>query len=45
MTDVEYTEQALDQLANLDSDIADRILDKVDEAAEWTDHRLDPLSG
>ena len=45
MTSVEYTEQALERLAALDDHIADRILNKVDEATEWTDHRLERLSG
>jgi len=34
MTAVDYAEQAVDQLKALDDHIADRILDKVDEAAE-----------
>lgn len=45
MTNAEYTEQALDDLADLEDHVADRILNKVDEATEWTDHRLEPLSG
>ena len=45
MTDVEYTEQALDHLDGLDPQAADRVMNKVDEATEWTDHRLEPLSG
>ena len=45
MTEVRYTEQALDQLDDLEPDVADRILNKVDEAAEWPDHRLAPLRG
>ncbi|ERH00963.1 MAG: cytotoxic translational repressor of toxin-antitoxin stability system [Halonotius sp. J07HN6] len=45
MTEVRYTEQALDQLDDLEPDIADRILNKVDEAAEWPDHCLAPLRG
>lgn len=45
MTEVEYTEQALDHLEALDPQVADRVLNKVDEATEWTDHRLEPLSG
>lgn len=45
MTDVTYTEQALDQLEKLESETADRILSKVDEAAEWPNHRLEPLRG
>lgn len=45
MTDVEYTEQALGHLEDLDAQVADRVMNKVDEATEWTEHRLDPLSG
>lgn len=35
----------MDHLADLDPEVADRVLDKVDEATEWTEHRLEPLSG
>jgi mRNA interferase RelE/StbE len=45
MTDIEYTEQALDQLSDLEREAADRVLNKVEEAGEWTEHRLEPLSG
>lgn len=45
MTKVEYTEKALDHLEALEPHVADRVLNKVDEATEWTEHRLDPLSG
>ena len=45
MTDVEYTEQALEHLADLEDHIADRVMNKVDEATEWTEHRLERLSG
>ena len=45
MTDVEYTEQAIDHLKNLDPQVADRVMNKVDEATDWTDHRLEKLSG
>ena len=45
MTDVEYTEQALDHLEDLEDHVADRVLNKADEATEWTDHRLERLSG
>jgi len=44
MTDVEYADLAFDQLQAFDDHIADRILDKVDEASEWPDHRLEPLT-
>lgn len=45
MTTVEYTEQALEHLVGLEEHVADRVLNKVDEATKWTDHRLEPLSG
>ncbi|KAB7519240.1 type II toxin-antitoxin system RelE family toxin [Halosegnis rubeus] len=45
MTDVEYTEQALSHLDGPDPQAADRVMNKVDEATEWTEHRLEPLSG
>jgi len=45
MTDVEITPQAEEQLDDLDSDVRERVLRKLAEAREWTDHRLDPLSG
>lgn len=32
MTDVEYTEQALAHLEGLDPQVADRVMNKVDEA-------------
>lgn len=45
MTGVEYTEKAIDHLEDLDPQVADRVMNKVDEATEWTEHRLEPLSG
>ena len=45
MTDVEYTAQAVEHLDNLDPQVADRVLNKVEEATEWTEHRLERLSG
>ena len=45
MTDVEMTRQAVDHLENLDSEARERILKKLVEAQEWTDHRLEPLTG
>lgn len=45
MTDVEYTDQAIGHLEGLDPQVADRVMNKVDEATEWTEHRLEPLSG
>ena len=45
MSSVEYTEQAIEQLESLDTHIADRVMNKIDEATEWTEHRLERLSG
>jgi mRNA interferase RelE/StbE len=45
MTDAEYTEQAINQLEDLENHVADRVMNKVNEATEWTDHHLEPLSG
>jgi mRNA interferase RelE/StbE len=45
MATVEYTEQALAHLDDLQPDVADRFLRKLDEAAEWPTHRLDSLTG
>lgn len=45
MTEVEYTEQALEHLQSLDPPVADRVMDKIDEATEWTEHRLEKLTG
>jgi mRNA interferase RelE/StbE len=45
MAKVEYTEQAIDHLDALDPTVRERIVDKIDEATEWTEHRLKPLSG
>lgn len=43
MTDVEITPQADEHLD--DSEARERILKKLNEAQEWTEHRIDPLSG
>jgi mRNA interferase RelE/StbE len=45
MTEVKYTEKAIDHLESLEPYVADRILNKIDEATEWTEHRIEPLSG
>lgn len=45
MTEIEYTETAVEQLADVENHVATRIMNKIDEAGEWTEHRLDPLSG
>jgi len=45
MTDVEITPQADDHLEGLEAEARERILKKLGEAQEWTEHRLEPLSG
>lgn len=45
MTDVEYTEKAIEQLEDLETHIAERIIDKLDEATEFTEYRLEKLGG
>lgn len=44
MTDVEITSQAEEHLESLDSEACERVLKKLGEAREWTEHRLEPLS-
>jgi len=45
MTDVRYTEQAIEHLEGLEKETADRVMNKVDEATDFTEHRLERLSG
>lgn len=45
MTTVEITATADGHLSDLDPDVRDRILKKLGEAREWTDHRIERLSG
>ncbi|MFP4217475.1 MAG: hypothetical protein ACLFR6_01315 [Salinarchaeum sp.] len=40
MTDAEYTEQALEHLADLEDHIADRVMNKIDEATERAEYRV-----
>jgi mRNA interferase RelE/StbE len=44
MTEVEITPQADDHLEDLETEARERILKKLEEAQEWTQHRLEPLS-
>ena len=44
MTDVEITPQADKHLEGLDPEARERVLTKLGEAQDWTEHRLDPLS-
>lgn len=45
MTEVEITAKADEHLKSLDAEARERVLKKLAEAREWTEHRLDPLSG
>ena len=45
MTAVEFTETALEHLEDLEDHVADRVLNKIEEATEWTEHRIERLSG
>jgi len=45
MTDVEITSRADEQLEELEAEARERILKKLAEARDWTEHRLDPLTG
>lgn len=45
MTDVKITPQADEHLEGLDSEARERILKKLAEAKDWTEHRLERLSG
>lgn len=45
MTDVEITPQADEYLESLDPEPRERILKKLAEAQDWTDHQLEPLTG
>ena len=45
MTDVKITPQADEHLEGLDSEARERILKKLAEAQDWTEHRLERLSG
>lgn len=45
MTEVEWTPKALDLLEGLDTEAQERLVKKLDEAKDWTSHRLENLSG
>lgn len=45
MTDIEWTEKAIDLLNGLEDETQQRIISKLEEAQDWTSHRLDKLSG
>lgn len=45
MTDIVYSERAAEQIEKLENEIGNRVLKKLEEAAEWPDHFLEPLKG
>ena len=45
MTEVEWTPKALDLLEGLESEAQERLVKKLDEAKDWTSHRLEKLTG
>ncbi|AAG20857.1 MULTISPECIES: hypothetical protein [Halobacterium] len=45
MTKVEWTSKALDLLDGLDIEAQERLVKKLDEAKDWTSHRLEKLTG
>jgi mRNA interferase RelE/StbE len=44
MTELFYSDQAREHLENLETEPAQRLVAKFEEAADWTDHRLNSLS-
>lgn len=45
MTAVKITSKADEQLGGLDQEARERVLEKLAQAQEWTDHCLNPLTG
>jgi hypothetical protein len=45
MTEVRWTPKALDLLDGLETEAQERLVEKLDEAKDWTSHRLEKLSG
>lgn len=45
MADVEHSTRAADWLREAEPDVQERVLSKLERAAEWPDHFLDALSG
>lgn len=45
MTEVEWTPKALNLLDGLDTETQERLISKLDEARDWTAHRLEKLTG
>lgn len=45
MAEIEITEQADEHLSELEEEPRERILQKLAEARDWTEHYLKPLTG
>jgi mRNA interferase RelE/StbE len=45
VTDLDYSERAVEHLEGLEREHARRLVNKLEEACEWTEHRLRTLSG
>ena len=45
MTEVKWTPKALDLLDGLKSNTQEQLVKKLDEAKDWTAHRLEKLTG
>lgn len=45
MTEVEWTPKAVELLEGLETEVQERLITKLDEARDWTSHRLEKLTG
>ena len=45
MANIEYSTRAADWIRDAEPDVQQRVLSKLEQAAEWPDHYLDALSG
>ncbi|RDZ39568.1 cytotoxic translational repressor of toxin-antitoxin stability system [Haloferax sp. Atlit-10N] len=45
MTEIEWTPKAIELLEGLDTKAQERLVKKLDEAKDWTSHRVEKLTG
>ncbi|KTG07663.1 hypothetical protein AUR64_02135 [Haloprofundus marisrubri] len=45
MTDIKWTPKAIKLLEGLDTEAQERLVKKLDEAKDWTSHRVEKLTG
>ncbi len=45
MTEIEWTPKAIELLEGLETEPQERLVTKLDEAKDWTSHRLEKLTG